>query len=184
MTDYFAECVNFVLKREGGYVNDPLDKGGETNMGITAGTLKRALDAGLPVHKDVKDITKMDALLIYRAFYWEPYAYKTSLFPACLVLLDICVNHGAGGMATIAQRAANALSWRLDVDGKYGAKTAQSIEKLSAANSFTYTEELLRQRKDYYDRIIKKTPSQARFKNGWYNRIRELATVAGVKSPV
>ena len=26
----FAKCVSFILEREGGYVNDPKDPGGET----------------------------------------------------------------------------------------------------------------------------------------------------------
>ena len=31
----FAHALSFVLAREGGYVNDPNDKGGETNFGIS-----------------------------------------------------------------------------------------------------------------------------------------------------
>ncbi|GHV34405.1 Mu phage endolysin Lys [Synergistales bacterium] len=184
MIDYFAECMNFILKCEGGYVNDPLDKGGETNMGITAATLKRARDAGLSVPERVKDLSQMGALLIYRQFYWEPYVFKTSPWPACLALLDATVNHGPGGMAAIAQRTGNSLGWKLDVDGKYGPNTARSIEKMTAAQPVEYTTEFLRQRKIYYDRIIAKNQSQRRFENGWYRRVRDLASMAGVKSPV
>ena len=32
---YFETMLNFVLLREGGYVNGPDDPGGETNHGIT-----------------------------------------------------------------------------------------------------------------------------------------------------
>ena len=31
----FEKMLKFVLQREGGYVNDPNDLGGETNKGIT-----------------------------------------------------------------------------------------------------------------------------------------------------
>ena len=31
----FQKMLKFVLAREGGYVNNPNDKGGETNKGIT-----------------------------------------------------------------------------------------------------------------------------------------------------
>ena len=31
----FFEIVNHTLEEEGGYVNDPTDKGGETNFGIS-----------------------------------------------------------------------------------------------------------------------------------------------------
>ncbi|MEG1325710.1 MAG: glycosyl hydrolase 108 family protein, partial [Janthinobacterium sp.] len=30
-----ASVINAILRAEGGYVNDPLDAGGETNFGIT-----------------------------------------------------------------------------------------------------------------------------------------------------
>ena len=32
-------CLDFVFEREGGYVDDPDDPGGATNMGITLATL-------------------------------------------------------------------------------------------------------------------------------------------------
>ena len=40
----FEKCLGIVFGTEGGYVNDPVDRGGPTNMGVTAGTLKTALD--------------------------------------------------------------------------------------------------------------------------------------------
>ena len=35
----FGACLDFVFEREGGYVDDPHDPGGATNMGITLATL-------------------------------------------------------------------------------------------------------------------------------------------------
>ena len=37
-TEDFEKMLKFVLQREGGYVNDPHDLGGETNKGITHNT--------------------------------------------------------------------------------------------------------------------------------------------------
>ena len=34
----FEKMLKFVLQEEGGYVNDPHDRGGETNKGITHAT--------------------------------------------------------------------------------------------------------------------------------------------------
>lgn len=36
--DTFEKMLKFVLEKEGGYVNDPNDLGGETNKGITTAT--------------------------------------------------------------------------------------------------------------------------------------------------
>jgi len=66
--------ADYILKVEGGFVDNPKDPGGRTNYGITAATLAsaraRLKDAGLP--EDVKDLTKEQALAIYERFYWKP----------------------------------------------------------------------------------------------------------------
>jgi lysozyme family protein len=41
MTDRFDICLAFTLKTEGGYVDNPADPGGATNMGITLATLRQ-----------------------------------------------------------------------------------------------------------------------------------------------
>jgi len=38
MADRFDACLAFTLREEGGYVDDPADPGGATNMGITLAT--------------------------------------------------------------------------------------------------------------------------------------------------
>jgi hypothetical protein len=125
----WEKAIAFVLAREGGYVDDPDDKGGETNMGITAATLAGACAAGLVNHCVVKDLTRAEAERIYRANYWDRYGWDKIPWPACLCLFDATVHHGAGGMAKIAQRTANALSWKLDIDGKFGPKTLESTRE-------------------------------------------------------
>ena len=43
----YDDVLKTVLGFEGGYSNDPDDRGGETNLGITEGTYARAKKAGL-----------------------------------------------------------------------------------------------------------------------------------------
>ena len=58
MADQFDPCLGFTLAQEGGYVDDPADPGGATNMGITLATLRHwDHDPALgPV--DVRDMTR------------------------------------------------------------------------------------------------------------------------------
>ena len=176
--------IAFVLAREGGYVDDPDDKGGETNMGITKATLAGACASGLVSHCDVKNLTRAEAERIYRSNYWDRYGWGDIPWPAGLCLFDATVHHGAGGMAKLAQRTANALGWKLDADGKFGPKTLESIQRITAADAKGYVGEFLRQRKKYFDDIIEKNGTQKKYKNGWHNRLKALAEIAGVKSPV
>src|SRR5574341_367059 len=89
----FQRCVLFVLEREcgknkdgslrDGYVNDPVDAGGETKYGIS----KRSFPS-----EDIKNLSLSKALEIYYKYYWQ--ISKSEPFPVNLVLFDSAVQHG------------------------------------------------------------------------------------------
>jgi lysozyme family protein len=183
--DSFQEAVKAVLGFEGGYANDPDDRGGETNFGVTAGTLAAARKAGVVDRSDVKGLTRDEAAKIYKSQFWDKYGLGELPQPVGLVMFDLNVNHGPGGMAKIAQRAVNDLGKRLGIDGRWGAQTRAAVKALAEADPKGFAAALLRERKAYYDGIISRNPSQAKFKKGWYdNRLVKLAALAGVESPV
>ena len=89
----FATIINFILDREGGYVNDPADPGGATNYGIT----QKTLDAynfikGIPKY-DVKNLKLVDAINIYYSEYWNQDWEKLG-FPLAACMMDTSVNMG------------------------------------------------------------------------------------------
>lgn len=98
--DLFARVMTFILRWEGGFVHDSRDAGGATNMGITIGTLtawrqSKALPAATV--EDVRNLTKAEALEIYRARYWGPSgAEKATDYRTALLLMDSGVLHGVG----------------------------------------------------------------------------------------
>lgn len=81
----FAIDMTFVFKWEGGYVNDPVDPGGETNFGIS----KHAYP-----NLDIKNLTRQAAQEIYQRDYWNN-IQGDSLAPELgCVALDTAINMG------------------------------------------------------------------------------------------
>src|SRR5689334_4156851 len=103
----FTTSLQFVLKWEGGYVNDPADPGGATNLGITQKTYDTArAQKGMP-SQPVRGITEPEAQDIYRAHYWAPLKCD-SLPPALdLVMFDTGVNMGLKEAVKLLQLCLN-----------------------------------------------------------------------------
>ena len=80
-TDPFDRALQFVLAHEGGYVNDPADPGGETNMGIS----KRKYP-----QLNIRDLTVAEASDIYRHDYWH--AFGCDKLPPTLALVHFDTN--------------------------------------------------------------------------------------------
>lgn len=84
----FDSAVEFVLQREGGYVNNPKDRGGETKYGIS----KRSYP-----DLDIANLTPEQAKEIYRKDFWQAIDGDNIADPkAALVAFDAAVNHGPG----------------------------------------------------------------------------------------
>lgn len=84
----FLKNVKSVLGFEGGFVDDPADKGGATNFGISS--------AAHP-DVDVRNLTKAQATQIYHDRYWKPSGAAELSDPALqTVVFDTAVNSGVG----------------------------------------------------------------------------------------
>ena len=96
-------------------------------------------------------------------------------------MFDICVNHGMGGAAKIAQRACVSCGVDVVIDGKWGPRTREALYRMAWRNGLYLSKMLLIKRLNYYDKIVSARPSQKVFLKGWCNRTRALAKAAGVK---
>ena len=96
MTAKFDKCVAHILKAEGGYVNDPLDPGGETKYGIS----KRAYP-----EVDIASLTLDQAKAIYERDYWNPVQGDDVSWPLCLFVFDSAVNQGTHAAILMMQKA-------------------------------------------------------------------------------
>ena len=100
MKDNFAACLALTLKFEGGYVNNPRDPGGPTNMGITIATLSHELGRAATI-SDVMNLSRTPegrALVesIYRKKFWNLIGGDTLPMGVDAMLFDIAVNSGPG----------------------------------------------------------------------------------------
>ena len=154
----FDEIIEHVLEKEGGYVNDPTDLGGETNHGIT----KRFYP-----DVDIKNLTKEQAKEIYKRDYWDK--NRVDELPEQLrhIFFDMCVNQGRGTAVKVLQRAANAKGTNLKVDGGLGPSTLKAIQNVEHNRVKSY-------RVLHYANLVINKPEQEKFWYGWFKRALEV----------
>jgi lysozyme family protein len=95
MRENFDEALRFTLQYEGGYVNDPLDPGGPTNMGITLATLSHELGRQARL-TEVRNLSVAQASDIYRKKFWNAVGADALPSGVDALAFDIAVNMGVG----------------------------------------------------------------------------------------
>lgn len=98
MNENFEKAVEFILKWEGGYVNNPADPGGETKFGISKKAYPKL---------DIKNLTEGDVRVIYFNDYWLKAGCDRLDWPLCLVHFDTAVNTGRGRADEFKAKAFN-----------------------------------------------------------------------------
>lgn len=116
----FLKAIPLILESEGGYVNDPNDKGGETKYGIS----KRAYP-----NEDIKNLTLEKAKMIYRRDYWDIMRCGEMPYDIALMVFDMGVNMGTDYAIKNLQ---NAL--KVAVDGKVGKITLGAVNKANTGD--------------------------------------------------
>lgn len=157
MKDNFTKCLEVILKSEGGYVNDPHDAGGETNMGIS----KRAFP-----DVDIKNLTKELASAIYKKYYWDKVQGDGLPSGLDLVVFDSAVNSGPTQAVKWLQRAIGVKD-----DGVIGPVTLVALQK---ANTASVIDKFLEQRLTF----LKSLSTWSRYGKGWGTRVEELGKLA------
>lgn len=171
------DIINKTLSHEGGYSNNPNDKGGETNWGIT-----KAVAIANGYTGNMRDLTKEMAISIYRREYFDKPNFDLiySISPTISQeLFDTGVNMGTATATKFLQESLNLLNRNqyiyenMVVDGKIGSKT---INTLSTALRYHNDALIIKTMNGLqfmrYVEIVKKNPSQENFFKGWIsNRI-------------
>lgn len=168
----FAKAVAHIFEAEGGYVNNPYDRGGPTNFGITLATL--AAHRGRPATaNELSLLTKSEAEAIYLTRYWTPNGFDAlASATVATVVFDQAVNRGP----RIAVRALQSVlelttSPGLDIDGDLGAQTALAANQ---APERQLTIALIIEAQRGYVELWRAYPTQAHFLPGWLARTWQL----------
>ena len=165
----FEDCLARILKHEGGYVNDPLDSGGRTNLGVTQRVWEEFV--GHPVTEtDMKALTPEKVGSMYKLKYWNPSYCEVLPKGLDYVVFDFAVNAGTGRSVKTLQQAIGCVA-----DGVIGPKTMAAINDANPKDLITKFSDA---RADFYQGIVTRKPDQARFIKGWLNRVEESRKLA------
>ncbi len=156
----------FILRWEGGFVDDPLDRGGATNKGITIGTFRNFYGKDATVEQ-LKNITDEQWLHIFKSGYWDKWKADDIENQS---IANIVVDWAWGsGAATSIKQVQKILG--VAVDGIVGDDTLTAINIAGQRSLFV---KIHNRRIEFVENIVKRDPSQARFLKGWKNRINSL----------
>lgn len=160
----FKQALPFVLRMEGGYVDDPDDRGGATNFGITQATYDAWRESVDQDRRPVRQITRGEVEMIYHARYWRAAKCDALPWPLSAAHFDAAVNHGVERAGKLLQEALG-----VTVDGIIGPQTLGAVESSDVARVLR---DLLWIRLDFYYRIS--TGTQIKFLRGWLRRMIHL----------
>lgn len=175
--------ISMILRNEGGYWMDPdnLDSGGETYCGISRVNFPKwegwkIIDKFKPLKREQIITTVKELEDLVEQFYADQFYNKCKIDDISNIyisahLLDHSVNAGVSNGVKCLQKAILNLGHSLDVDGKIGPTT---IRLANLCNSKNLLQEFISKRKEYYQEIVDRKPSQNKFLKGWLNRVDEV----------
>jgi lysozyme family protein len=156
----FNKAIKFVLANEGESSNDPQDAGGVTKFGISK---KSYPDL------DIQNLTKEEAIEIYRRDFWQPYQEFDDRLAT--KVFDFSVNMGHKRAVQILQRALQCLGAKVVDDGILGPITKQAVE---LANVDLLLTAMKSEAAGVYRNLVATNASQQKFLRGWLRRAYTL----------
>ena len=161
MKSNFDKALTCLLESEGGYVNNPADPGGMTNLGVTKAAWEEWV--GHPVdEKTMRGLTPEIVGPMYKRKYWDKVSGDDLPTAIDYVCFDAAVNSGPGRSIKWLQGVVG-----VDMDGVLGPKT------LAAINAFD-AKDLIQ---DYSKRrlsFMMDLPKWAIFGKGWTKRVQDV----------
>lgn len=159
-TSSFDRQIGATLEFEGGYVNDPDDPGGETNLGIS----KRSYP-----DLNIAKLTRNQAVAIYLRDYFKVPGFDKLPDSIGGKVFDLGVNMGPRTAVKLLQRAINHGSGTLAVvvDGKLGPLTLRACDLVPGEALLA---RLRIEATHHYQEIAAANPVMRKYLRGWLRR--------------
>jgi lysozyme family protein len=151
----------FILSFEGGFVNDPDDRGKQTNKGVTIATFRHTFGSDKTV-TDLKNITDAEWDTVYQSLYWQQMrAGDIQDQSIANLMVDFAWASGVVRASKYLQKAVGTKQ-----DGIVGARTLKAVNASDAKALF----KTLHTQREAYIRSIAKG-SQRKYLRGWLRRL-------------
>jgi lysozyme family protein len=165
----FDLAVQHTLEAEGLFSDHTWDPGGATKYGITEAVARRH-------GHDVRELTREQAVAIYRADYWDALGLDEVAAVSTRVALEVfdtAVNTGLSRAARIAQEALREVfEADLEIDGKLGPQTRAALIRAARRYEQQLVAALnLYQGAFYVHLLRRKHPAARPAIKGWMRRL-------------
>jgi len=170
MADY-KHIIPFIKKAEGGYVNDKDDAGGETNKGITWKTWLSVFADN--THDKFLAMSDEDWELIFKHNYWNKMC-GDDIHSQRIADMIVDWVWGSGKHypeADVQDILIHAFGQHIAEDGDFGQATINAINSVDEETLFN---DIVAKRFWYFDQCVVAHPTNAKFLQGWKNRLNHL----------
>lgn len=178
------EIARDIVRREGGYVNDPDDPGGATKYGVTIHTMRRlgldlTQDGQVDAH-DVKALSEGEAVEIFKTHYFSKPRIGELPEPLQASVFDMYVNSG-GNAVKILQRTLSQFGHPVVVDGQLGPNSLKAVREAYQSAPKHFVDAYGIARRNYYYALADRRPASRKYarsqsggKGGWIKRAEEF----------
>lgn len=154
----------FVLSWEGGYTDDPDDRGGATNRGVTLAVYRSVMGTG-KTKDDLRRITDAEWDTVFRALYWDKcMGDAVDDQSVANMLVDFAWHSGTSRAVKALQAVVGAKQ-----DGVMGRKTLHAVNASDVGAVFRQ----LKARRTAFLKGIAKG-AQRKYLKGWLGRVEAI----------
>lgn len=166
MISNWQKSFELMLKSEGGYVNNPADPGGMTNLGVTKATWENWVGRESD-EAEMRGLTPEKVEPLYKKKYWDAVrGDEIENGGVAYLLFDFAVNAGVGRSIKTLQTAVG-----VTPDGGFGPMTMAAVQ---AVDPNELIERFSQAKEDFYRSLN----TFATFGKGWLNRVADVKVKA------